>query len=133
MKTCKQEGCTNPVFSKGFCKYHTPRKAIKKISKKQKEVRVLKQKILEQDLLFYASVWDNRPYNHFCYECGAGIAEPHNYNFHHILAKAVYPQFRYTEENIVILCLGCHSKVETMIDKCPKVKHLTEKTRLCLV
>lgn len=30
MKICKTKGCVFPVFSKGFCRYHTPKKPIKK-------------------------------------------------------------------------------------------------------
>ena len=29
MKTCKQENCTNPAFSKGYCTWHMPKKPIK--------------------------------------------------------------------------------------------------------
>lgn len=32
-KMCQFGGCTNPVFSKGFCSWHTPRKPIEKSTK----------------------------------------------------------------------------------------------------
>jgi len=36
-KTCKSEGCNNPVFSKGYCKYHQNQRTDEKwLSKKQK-------------------------------------------------------------------------------------------------
>lgn len=36
-KTCKSEGCNNPVFSKGYCKYHQNQRTDEKwLNKKQK-------------------------------------------------------------------------------------------------
>lgn len=44
-KTCSQENCSNPVFSKGFCKWHTPKTAL---SKPQKRIKPFSDKHLEK-------------------------------------------------------------------------------------
>jgi 5-methylcytosine-specific restriction endonuclease McrA len=123
MKLCSHEGCGNPVFSKGYCRYHYPKKSIRRVSDKQKIKKLEKRELLEEDLQFYAGIWDKR--EHCCYECGVGICEPTSANFHHILEKRNYPDLRHIENNIVILCVSCHQQVETMIEKCPRTKELT--------
>lgn len=127
MKTCSHDNCNNPVFSKGFCRYHYPKKSIKRVSDKEKIKKESKKKLLEEDKQFYAGIWDKR--EHYCSECGVGICEPSTANFHHILEKRNYPDLRHTEDNIVILCIACHQQVEIMIEKCPKTLLLTNELK----
>jgi hypothetical protein len=55
MKTCNHDGCNNPVFSKGYCRYHAPRKPIAKkpytIAKHSKKTDV-QELVYECDYLF---------------------------------------------------------------------------------
>ena len=131
MKTCKEDGCNNKVFSKGLCLFHwrssVHNSAIKKVSKKASEKQVQKKVLLEQDKLFYERIWASR--EHCCYECGEKLSEPLLQNFHHLLPKRNYPELRHKEENIVILCWNCHNQAEIFLEKTPKVHALTEKMK----
>ena len=128
-KSCNVEGCNYPVFSKGYCKYHTPKKPITRISSKGKIVKENKKILLQQDFAFYLNIWENNKYeyhNHWCYECGKGIIEPLLTNFHHLLYKEKYPEYRHLDKNICIICADCHNQTHSNIDKTPKIKMLTE-------
>jgi 5-methylcytosine-specific restriction endonuclease McrA len=94
---------------------------IAKVSPKRKKL-LEDQKILQkQDEEFYKEVYAASP--HKCQNCDCGLPKtPSNFLFHHILPKAKYPEFRHTPENIMILCLSCHSKAETNIDFAPRIK-----------
>lgn len=75
----------------------------------------------EGDEKFYREIWNHNL--HFCAECGSEIQKFSWDNFHHILKKERYPEFRYEEFNIIILCgrYGCHGKAESAISY-PKMK-----------
>lgn len=78
---------------------------------------------------FYSEVWNER--EHKCFETNNPLTEePLTLYFHHILPKAKYPQYRHEKWNIVILHPDVHSQVEALIDKCPRVKALTEHLKL---
>ena len=61
-KTCKYDGCSNPVWSKGFCQWHTPKKSatkkqqplkrspLKKISDKRKKQQAVYSVLRKQFL-----------------------------------------------------------------------------------
>ena len=94
---------------------------IPKVSKKRAAKIEAQKKVLEIDKAFYKEIYDASP--HVCQNCGRKLPrEPRTYFFHHLLEKRHYSQFRYTPENIMILCLQCHSKAETNIDFAPKIK-----------
>lgn len=135
-KSCSYEGCNRPVFSKGYCVYHAPKKPINKVSSKGKIRKEEKKELIEQDFAFYLNIWDNPEFeyqNHWCYECGKGLSEPLLTNFHHILYKQTYPQYRHLCSNVCIICSDCHNMTHSNIDKTPKIKLLTEqlKAKLC--
>jgi len=77
-------------------------------------------KAVKLDRQFYVEVWEASP--HICQNCGCKLPQvPSTFNFHHLLPKSKYPQFRYTPENIMILCADCHSQAETNESRLPKV------------
>lgn len=94
---------------------------IPKVSKKRQKKLEEQKELLKQDEAFYKEVWaasDNR-----CQNCDCKLPKmPCNWMFHHLLEKRNYPQFRHVPENIMILCLQCHSKAETNIDFAPKIR-----------
>lgn len=94
---------------------------IPKVSKKRQKKLEEQKELLKQDEEFYKEVWaasDNK-----CQNCECKLPKtPYNWMFHHLLEKRNYPQFRYVPENIMILCLECHSKAETNIDFVPKIR-----------
>ena len=97
------------------------RYVIPKISKKRQKKLEAQKDILKQDEEFYKEVWAASP--HKCQNCDCKLPKtPYNWMFHHLLEKRNYPQFRHVPENIMILCLECHSKAETNIDFAPKIK-----------
>ncbi len=94
---------------------------IPKVSKKRAAKIEQQKDMAKLDEEFYKEVYAASP--HVCQNCGVKLPKtPFNFMFHHLLEKRNYPQFRHTPENIVILCLLCHSKCETNIDFAPKIK-----------
>jgi hypothetical protein len=78
---------------------------------------------------FYEDIWDER--EHICFETGKSLStEALSLYFHHILSKAKYPQYALQKWNIVLLHPDAHSQVEHFIDKCPRVKALTEHLKI---
>ncbi len=94
---------------------------IPKVSKKRAAKIDAEKKVFEIDKEFYREIYAASP--HWCQNCGKKLPkEPQTFMFHHLLPKRHYSQFRHTPENIMILCLVCHSKAETNIDFAPKIK-----------
>ena len=104
-------------FKRGFLK-KTP------LKKKPKHVN---REELEKMRDLFLLIWRKRP--HVCIICGAGLgSEPHSYNFDHILEKSKYPELKFEEQNIALVCLDCHAT------KCmgffpPSYAKLIEKTK----
>lgn len=133
-KLCKYEGCHNPQWGGGYCKWHqslrTDKKPKRPKSRSAKANRQLtdKKALIEEDKKFYLEIWIERePY---CFETGEYLGdEPLITMFHHVLEKSKYPQFRHEKWNVVLLTPDVHSQVHSNIDKCPKVKALTERLK----
>jgi len=103
----------------------TPREkkkyVIPKVSKKRQKKLEDQKDLLKLDEAFYKEVWAASALA--CQNCNCKLPKtPYNWMFHHLLEKRNYPQFRHVPENIMILCLECHSKAETNIDFAPKIK-----------
>lgn len=93
------------------------RKSLKRTPLKRKKKTVDQEKI-DKMKEFFLSVWSKR--THYCNVCGKGLGnEPHTYNFHHIVAKQRQKNYSiditYDEKNIFIVCLDCHSVIESGI------------------
>lgn len=96
--------------------YFIPKKSSNRI-KQEAEYKETAKK----DEEFYKEIWSASP--HKCQNCDCKLPKiPYNWMFHHLLEKRNYPKFRHTPENIMILCLECHSKAETNIDFAPRIK-----------
>ena len=94
---------------------------IPKVSKKRQKLLQEQKELAKMDEEFYKEVYAASP--HECQNCDCKLPRtPSNFMFHHLLEKRNYPQFRHTPENIMILCLECHSKAETNIDFAPRIK-----------
>lgn len=92
--------------------YEIKRTPINKIGKRTKAR--ISQNGTELDL--FARIWKNRP--HICQVCNKTILEPKNYCFPHILAKGMYPAYRYFENNIALVCsIDCHNEFDSLILK----------------
>jgi 5-methylcytosine-specific restriction endonuclease McrA len=99
--------------------------SIPKMSVKRKERTEEDKQLLHADDEFYKDIWSSN--THVCANCLNNLQQKfERWNFHHLLPKKDYPQFRHDIRNIVILCLECHSKCETDYDTIPKIRDLKE-------
>lgn len=75
----------------------------------------------------FEEVWQER--EHICYSCDCSLgSEPKTIFFHHILPKGKeeYKHLYNNKENIVLLCLDCHSNVNN-IEKIKTLYNVTKK------
>lgn len=98
------------------CKPKKPLKktTLKKVSEKGKIKKEAKKEQFKDDVAFYDYIWHHRL--HICEECEyegkkSWLNEATINNFHHLLFKSKYPEFRYEPKNIVILCQDHHNSV----------------------
>ena len=63
-----------------------------------------------QDKIFYQNIWDKS--KHICEECGTYLQTFNPSFISHILSKGAFPQLRYDERNINILCFKHHEQWE---------------------
>lgn len=114
-KTCQSDGCNNPIWGGGYCKYHQNLRP-PKANKTPKDRGLFKRADredgknngdFERDKLFYSSIWDSR--EHKCFNCNCSLGgEPLTLFFDHILEKSRFPDLRYEQDNIMLLCPDCH-------------------------
>lgn len=122
-KICKEEGCNNPIWSKGVCKNHTPS------SKKLKKTFPEKNQGGDNMRKFFLEIWKERP--HVSEVSGTFLGhEPLSVFFHHILEKEMYPDLKYEKENIILLTLEEHDNVGMNHYKYPKINYTREKLKL---
>lgn len=106
MKICDIEDCNFPVFSKGKCKFHFPRK--RTLSKKSVMTQDIKQIDKMND--FFLKIWRNKP--HYSEISGIYLGtEPKTYFFHHILEKQSNKEAMYDEDNIILLTFDEHQNI----------------------
>ena len=123
-----------------YCFQHKSRKPLSSIGKglTSKKSSLLTQKLDKSPSKFlemrqfFLSIWNKRP--HRCENCDTYLGnEPLSYMFDHVLEKSKYPDLRYKEENICMLCLDCHSDKtncklsDFMKEKIKKVKEIFGK------
>ena len=93
------------------------------IRKKSKQQGVSSEKSsadLDKMWEMFHKIWKERPHN--CQVCNAYLGkEPKNYMFDHLLEKSKYPDLKYFERNILLVCGDCHA---CKTDGHPKPKHL---------
>lgn len=81
-----------------------------------------------EDKVFYQRVWDKRP--HVCQVCGKHLgSEMSTFFMDHGLEKAVYPDLRHEEENIILVCIEHHG-IKTNGFPHPIHKELIEKIKI---
>lgn len=100
-------------------------KPFKKISDKRLLNKNSQSDLNRSDWDFYLEIWELR--GSICQVTERPLGEPLRSMFHHILPKSKYPQYRYSQWNIIILHPDVHATVEQDLDKVPKVKMMYEK------
>lgn len=119
-KKCKIEGCEAKVFGKGYCKFHYPRKAIKKYSKKGLENKEKKKEYTEKQFELFRQIWNEREHN--CQSCGKYLGkEIKSIFFDHLIEKSKRKDLALEKDNILLVCADCHH-VKTI--GFPTAKHL---------
>jgi len=116
-----------------YCFQHKPRKGL--AQSRLKPTLTPKKGVSDgyiQQREMFLNIWKKRP--HRCENCDAHLgSEPLSYMFDHVLEKSKYPDLRYEEENICMLCLDCHSDKtncklsDFMKEKIKKVKEIFGK------
>lgn len=87
MKTCNKDGCSNPVFGGGYCKFHQylrskPPKKIRKYSpKRQSQV----SSYLHDRKLFLDELRDTEEWR--CFFCGVAFKFNDNPDVHHLRGR----------------------------------------------
>jgi 5-methylcytosine-specific restriction endonuclease McrA len=92
-----------------FCFAHKPRKPLAKTKMSSKVVKKLDNHRNISDMnAFFLQIW-NKKNKHECENCGKWLGkEPLSYMFDHLLEKSKYPELKYEEDNIMLVCLECH-------------------------
>lgn len=116
MKTCKEEGCNNNNFSKGYCRYHWGMHYVKPIRRskissvrgtkiKKRPLKALKKATGEKEL--FLRIYMEKQYNWVSQLSGIPLPRPDQsffiHSFAHILAKGKYPKYRLKMHNIFLL------------------------------
>jgi hypothetical protein len=115
MKICEIEGCNNPVFSKGRCRFHQIRSPIKKKSfiKKKVKVNVAKNTQMKD---FFLEIWKER-YPHNCVICNEPAKDSH-----HILERRLFKDGGYYLDNGASLCEKHHLLAELTELSCDEIR-----------
>jgi len=126
VKLCNIKNCNNPVWSKGLCKNHSPKKPLTKIrlgtgSYKQAQIRDTFNALCD----LYKVIWNKRPHKSEVSEVYLG-KEPLTIYFHHILPKGKYPELALDEENIILLTPDEHGNVENDMYKYEEINKRRE-------
>jgi hypothetical protein len=105
MRTCKAEGCRNPVWSHGYCNRHgylrTDEKKPKPMNKTRKPTG---------ELAMFLSIWEDRISEDGKHRSEISGKELDGYFgtklfpnlFLHVLPKGTYPELRLQENNIIM-------------------------------
>lgn len=122
--------CKHPTCSGEHCRREKKptqkKKLIRKISKKRQRNLGEEKLLSKKDKAFFSEIWEER--EHRDYETDEPIIEEvSTRNFHHVLEKDPYPQFRYEKWNIVLVKWETHDKVHRNIDLTPRIKQLKQK------
>jgi len=91
-----------------YCFQHKPRKALKtvKFSTGKRKLSDNTEKISQMQE-FFLGIWKKKQHN--CENCKKWLGnEPLSYMFDHLLEKSKFPELKYEEENIMLVCLECH-------------------------
>jgi len=92
-----------------YCFQHKPRKPLAKSKMSSKVVKKLDNHRNISDMnAFFLQIW-NKKKEHNCENCGKWLGkEPLSYMFDHLLEKSKFPELKYEEDNIMLVCLECH-------------------------
>lgn len=139
-KTCTEKNCTNFIWKQGFCQRHLPfsnkgltkTKRLNKISAQGIIKKIEKTANTKLQFKLFEEIYKEHP-TKTCFECNKSVNGQSSAQFHHLLFKSQYPEYRLEKWNIVLVCENCHSQAHTNIDKTPKIKEETSKVRQSMI
>jgi hypothetical protein len=106
-KKCKE--CDRPVFSKGYCQIHQPKKSIKSSRESTKEKTAIKQEKRNSYFEFHLERC-NRSEESF-----KQISNPTRANICHIFPKGLHPSVQDNLENCVWLLFEEHERFDKLL------------------
>jgi len=116
MKQCNQPECTNNVFSNHYCKFHqhlrTDDKAVKLRTAASTTIHSSRSSIKAKfkaptgELPMFKELWEERP--HISELSGDKLWIFDINNYHHLLNKGAYGNFRLFKPNIIMLTRAEH-------------------------
>lgn len=124
-KVCEREGCGNPVWSKGMCKWHVPKKMpenknsgnnLKRSSLRKKSA---KRKVQEDE--YSKKRKKHLEVNPKCVSCGS-IAD----QVHHRL-QIRYGRFLNDESQFLSVCGPCHRHIHDNVEFSVEMGYLASK------
>lgn len=112
-----QFNCKMGYSNREFKSFPKPEKKVKKTAAENwraLKVRAMKKQMdnakqfIDKDASFYNEIWKENL--HICSVCNCDLgATWRKWNFHHLKPKAKFPKLRWDKDNIVLICLTCHS------------------------
>lgn len=115
-KKCSTETCNNPVFSKGFCQIHSPKKEIKKGSSfikkssgKKVDVNIEKQEKRSTYFDYHLERCQESE------ESFIQIENPTRANICHILPKSTHPSLQDNLENYIYYTFQEHERFDKLL------------------
>jgi hypothetical protein len=103
-------------------------KSIQKRTSKQLSKEIDKKIQAHKMFEFFVDIWKKK--KHVCENCNKYLGEqPLSYMFDHLLEKSKYPELKFEEENIMLVCLECHDE-KTRGFYSEKVMKLIESLKL---
>lgn len=99
------------------------RTALKKKSIEAIAKDIVNNEKTKEQMFFFEDIWNKLPsYKRLCYETNAWLGkEPLSTMFHHVLPKELYPQFRLSRWNIILVLPSVHNEYENYPENCPKI------------
>lgn len=118
-KECLLDGCCNPRFGGGYCKFHQIHRTDKKLKGLARTGIKQKKREPTGELALFQEIWEERP--HVCFVSGDPIKEFSVSCMAHLLPKGSYQSLRLEKENIVILTASNHYLYDHCKDQAKKL------------
>jgi len=135
-KKCKVENCSSFVFGQGYCKFHYPKKPLKKITEKGIAKKQEKKERINKLFELYLEIWDERADrngNVRCFETDTlmswTVYKKNIICYSHQISKAQRPDLAFEKDNILVVLPQIHFLWESNPQECPKMYEYTQKLK----
>lgn len=105
--------------------YKLKKSPLRKISERGLIKKEEKAEQTKKQFKLFDKLWKEQP--HFCRACGNYLGEENKSIFwDHLLPKSKFDCYRFTEENLYLVCFNCHSLKESGFPH-PKHKYAIDR------